>query len=142
MNAPLCEIYVEFILLVHTIVLGLELMLFMLNVTLQRYGSFRKTADAEDSRRSREEKTSQIRTNKKDSRMAKRRQMSEAGLKKEIGKDKKDRAMSPCPMEVDLDASIDSLVAKFACMSIDDTSTPTKKEQVRHEMCEMNDMTW
>lgn len=47
--------------------------------TQQRRG-FKKTVDAEESRRSREETTIQIRKTKKDARMAKRRQMPTGGL--------------------------------------------------------------
>jgi importin subunit alpha-1 len=46
---------------------------------LQRLKGFKKTVDAEDGRRRREETTLQIRKNKKDMRMAKRRQMGGAG---------------------------------------------------------------
>ena len=60
---------------------------------------------AEDSRRSRQKTTIQIRQNKKDARMAKLRQM--LGLKKWAHSDlmetdgDKDDAMSPCLMQVD-----------------------------------------
>lgn len=46
----------------------------------QRRGGFKKTVDAEESRRSREETTIQLRKTKKDARMAKRRQMPTGGL--------------------------------------------------------------
>jgi importin subunit alpha-1 len=48
---------------------------------LQRHaGGFKKTIDPEESRRNRQETTIQIRKNKKDDRMAKRRQMPTGGL--------------------------------------------------------------
>lgn len=48
--------------------------------SFQRRGGFKKTLDAEESRRSREETTVQIRKEKKDARLAKRRQIPTGGL--------------------------------------------------------------
>lgn len=49
-------------------------------VPLQRKGAFKKTLDAEEGRRRREETTIQIRKTKKDARLAKRRNMPTGGL--------------------------------------------------------------
>ena len=49
-------------------------------ITLQRKNAFKKTVDAEEGRRRREETTLQIRKTKKDARLAKRRQMPTGGL--------------------------------------------------------------
>ena len=83
--------------------------------------------------------TIQIRKNKKDASISKLRQIPTGGRKKlahsgpmEMDSEK-DGATSPCPREVEFDASIDNLCTMFGRMSLE-TSIPTKNEQVCEEM--------
>ena len=79
--------------------------------------------------------------------MAKLRQKPIGGLKKLAHSDptekdnEKDGATSPCPREVEFDASIDYLCTLFGRMSLE-TSIPTKNEEVREETSGMNKISW